>query len=133
MTDYNPVNACGKTPFTSTTSGTVTAGQIVMASGASTIAAATAAGGAASVGVAAHAAASGAKITVWPLTGVIHETSCPGGAAAGDGIVAGDAGIAVKATGAALAAAAAAGTLLGIALTSPGADAAAVVRFIGRG
>jgi hypothetical protein len=136
MTDYNPVRTNGRNPFTSKASGTVTAGRLVKSSGNGTVinADANATG---VVGVAAFTAvntdANSGLVTIWPLTGVEHEISCPGGAAAGDGVVSGTAGIAVKATGAGLATAAAAGTLLGIVTTGAGAASDSVVRFIGRG
>jgi hypothetical protein len=136
MADYNPVRQNGRNPFTAKASGTVTGGRLVKSSGNGTVVNADA-GATAVVGVAAFSAvntdANSGLVTVWPLTGVEHEISCPGGAAAGDGVTAGTAGIAVKATGAGLATAAAAGTLLGIVTTGAGADSAAVIRFIGRG
>lgn len=126
MADYTPVFTGGKVPFTSQASATVTGGQLVAASGNNTCAPA-ALDSANVLGVAAHDAASGAKVTVWPLPGVTHEIASTGTIAAGDGIKAGAAGVAatvVVATGAA------AGTLLGIAET--GATGGALVRFIGR-
>jgi hypothetical protein len=85
MADYTPIYTGGKLPFTATTSGTVTGGQFVAVSGNGTVAAA-AADSDAVVGVAAHDAASGVRLTVHPLTGVIHEM-----VAGTDGVTAGDA------------------------------------------
>lgn len=126
MADYTPVFTGGKVPFTSQASATITGGQLVSASGNNTCAP-SGLDSANVLGVAAHDAASGAKVTVWPLPGVTHEIASTGTIAAGDGIKAGAAGVAatvVVATGAA------AGTLLGVAET--GATGGALVRFIGR-
>ena len=70
---------------------------------------------------------SGAKITVWPIRNVMHEIASTGTIAAGDGIASGAAGVAATAV---VATAAAAGTLLGIAVN--GATGGAVARFLGR-
>jgi hypothetical protein len=126
MADYTPIHSGGAIPFTSTTSGVVTGGQLVAASGNFTCAAAGAASTAV-IGVAAHDAASGAKLTVWPLHNVTHEITSTGTIAAGDAIVAGAAGVAATA---AVATASAAGTDLGRALAA--ATGGAVVRFIGK-
>jgi hypothetical protein len=137
MSGYNPVRQNGRNPFTSKASATVTAGRFVMATGDGTCANATAAANTTVIGVAAYDAVNtdpnSGLVSVWPITGVEHEIPCPGGAAVGDGIVAGNAGIAVKATGAALATAAAAGTLLGICTTACSAASGSLVRFLGRG
>ena len=146
MGEYNPVRANGANPFTRTAGAQVTAGQIVMASANGAVTAGSAAGGAAVVGVAAHDAvntdANSGLLTVWPLDGVEHRVACPGGAAAGDGITCGDAGIAVTAphTGGpptTFAAAAAAGKLIGICTVGCDADEEGdtghVAQFIGRG
>jgi hypothetical protein len=127
VADYTPVFTGGKIPFTSQASATITGGQLVLQSGANTVAP-TAGASAIVVGVAAHDAATGAKVTVWPLPGVTHEVISTGTIAAGAGIVSGAAGVAADSAG--IAAAAAAGTLLGIAET--GATGGALVRFIGR-
>lgn len=126
MADYTPIHSGGAIPFTSTTSGVVTGGQLVAASGNFTVAAAGAASTAV-VGVAAHDAPSGGKVTVWPITNVTHEITSTGTIAAGDAIVSGAAGVAAQA---AVATAAAAGTLIGKAFAA--ATGGAVVRFIGR-
>lgn len=129
MADYSPVFSGGAIPFTSTTSATVTGGQVLIASGAGTVGPATAAA-ATCVGVAAHDAASGAIVTVWPLTNVVHEITVVAAATvtAADGVIAGTAG--TVNTGV-IATQAAAGALIGIALTT--ATAPNKVRFIGRG
>lgn len=127
MADYTPIYDGGADPFTQTTSGAVTGGQVLVASGAGTVAAA---GGASAVavGIAAHDAASGAKVTVWPLTNVVHEIVTTGTVTALDGVTSATAG--TVATGV-VATVAAAGTLIGIALTT--ATTGNKVRFIGRG
>jgi hypothetical protein len=126
MADYTPIHSGGAIPFTSTTSGVVTGGTLVAQSGNFTVATAGAAS-AVVVGVAAHDAASGTKITVWPIRNVTHEIASTGTIAAMDGVVSGAAGVAATAV---VATAAAAGTLLGIA-EGP-ASGGAVVRFLGR-
>jgi hypothetical protein len=126
LADYSPVYAGGTLPFTQTTSGAVTGGQVLVASAAGTVAAA-GAGSAVVVGVAAHDAASGAKVTVWPIANVIHELVTTGTVTALDGVVTAATGTVGTAT---IATAAAAGTLIGIALTT--ATTGNKVRFIGR-
>lgn len=126
MADYTPVFSGGVLPVTFTTSGAVTGGQILAASATGTVAAAGAAS-AVWVGVAAHDAASGAKVAVWPLANVVHELVATGTITALDGVSSAASGgiqTVVVATGAA------AGTLLGIALTT--ASNPNKVRFIGR-
>jgi hypothetical protein len=109
MADYNPVFEDGQ--FTLTASAAITEGQLVTASGDNTCA--PSAAGDHSVGVAAFAAASGAKVTIWPLGGVVHETTITGvvAIAAGAPIKAAAAGAVDTGT---LATLAAAGTFLGI-------------------
>lgn len=127
MADYTPVYVSGNNPLTLTASATITGGQILENTGASTVGPA----GAASTkvtGVAAHDAASGSRVTVWPLANVLHEITSTGTIAAGDGIAAGAAGVAATV---AVATGAAAGTLLGIAQTA--ATGGTKVRFLGRG
>lgn len=127
MADYTPVYVSGNNAFTKTASAAVTGGQLVEGTTASAVGPA----GAAStkvLGVAAHDAASGSRVTVWPLANVEHEITSTGTIALGDGIAAGAAGVAatvVVGTGAA------AGTLIGTATTA--ATGGAKVRFIGRG
>jgi hypothetical protein len=126
MADYTPIHSGGVIPKTYGTSASVVGGTLVAISGNNTVATA-GAGSAVVVGVAGHDAASGAKVTVWPLRNVTHEIVSTGTIAAADGIQSGAAGVAatdVVATGAA------AGRLLGIA--EYGATGGAVVRFLGR-
>lgn len=128
MADYSPVYSGGAVPWTSTTSGAVTGGTLAAWSGASTVAAA----GAASTivaGVFAHDAASGAKVSIWPLEGCIHEIATATNISAGGGIQSAAAGLADPVT-TSIAAGSAAGTLIGTAVTA--ATAPAKVRFQGR-
>lgn len=129
MADYTPVYTGGVDPMTKTTSAAVTGGQLLEVTGASTVAAAAAAS-AKVVGVAAHDAASGARVTVWPLTNCEHEITVVAAATvtAGDGVISGAAGTANTGV---IATQAAAGALLGIATTT--ATAPNKVRFVGRG
>ena len=114
MADYTPVFTGGSRPFTSTTSATVTGGQVLVVSGTGTVGPA-GAGSGLCVGVAAHDAASGAQVTVWPLPGVVHETTTPTGVTAGNALASAAAGTVDPGT---LATLAAAGTLIGLALTT---------------
>lgn len=128
MADYTPIFTGGAVPFTSQANGAVTGGTLVSTSGVGTVATS----GAAAlivVGVAAHDAASGAKVTVWPIDGVTHELPVLSAATVtvGDGVVSAAVG---TVTTAAIATAAAAGTLLGVAETT--ATGPAIVRFLGR-
>lgn len=126
MADYTPVYSGGVEPFTATTSAAVTGGRVLEVSGNGTVAQA----GAASVvaiGVAAHDAASGGRVTVWPLANVVHELSAPAAITAAAGIVTAANG---EVATAAVATAAAAGTLIGIAATTAASNK---VRVIGRG
>lgn len=125
MADYTPVYTTGNTPFTKTASTVITGGTLVEITTASTVGTA----GATStkvVGVAAHDAPSGARVTVWPLNNVEHEIVSTGTIAVGDGIASGAAGVAATAV---VATAAAAGTLIGRASTA--ATGGAKVRFVG--
>lgn len=129
MSDYSPVYSGGAVPFTQTASATITGGQVLEVTATGTVGPATAAT-VKPVGVAAHDCASGAKVTVWPLANVVHEITVVAAATitAADGVITGTAGTVntvVVATGAA------AGTLIGTALTT--ATAPNKVRFIGRG
>lgn len=127
MADYTPVYTGDVKPFTATTSAAVTGGNVVVVSGASTVAAS---GGASAVaiGVAAHDAASGARLTVWPLVDIIHELPvATGTVTAADGVTSSTTG---GVTTAVVGTAAAAGTLIGIALTT--AASPNKVRFLGR-
>jgi hypothetical protein len=127
MADYTPVFSGGCFPYTMQASAAITGGTFVSTSGSGTVAT-SGAGSATVIGVAAHDAASGAKVTVWPLDGVTHEMTSTGTIAVGDGIHTGAAGVAATAV---IATAAAAGTLVGVATT--GATGGALVRFQGRG
>ena len=114
MADYLPIHDGGQTPFTFTTSAAVTGGRVVAVSGSGTVAHA-AADSAVVVGVAAFDAASGGKVTVWPLEGCVHELEASGAITAAAGVVT-DANGQVKT--ATIATAAAAGTLIGTAVTT---------------
>lgn len=126
MADYLPVYTNGAEPYSATTSATVTGGQVLYASGNGTVAPTAGANGA-FVGVAAHDAASGARVTVWPVSGVIHETTSPAGVTAGAALTSSTSGGVDSGT---LGTIAAAGTLMGTALTT--ASAGAKTRWIGR-
>jgi hypothetical protein len=118
----------GAQPFTLTTSASVTGGTLAASSGAGTAATA----GAASTivcGVFAHDAASGVPVTIWPIDGVIHEIVCANGITAGGGVQAAASGQVDPAT-TSIAAASAAGTLIGTATTT--ATSTNKVRFQGR-
>jgi hypothetical protein len=69
-------------------------------------------------------------VSVWPLANVVHEVAvvAAGTVTAGDGVTSGASATVATAT---IATAAAAGTLIGIAITT--ATAPNKVRFIGRG
>jgi hypothetical protein len=126
MADYTPVYADGVRPFTKTASAAVTGGQLVEVTTAGSVGPA----GAASVkciGVAAHDAAIGARVTVWPLPGVEHEVVHTAGGAVGDTITPAAAGAAAST---AAATAAAAGTDIGIATST--ATAGNKIRFVGK-
>lgn len=129
MADYLPVYTGGVKPFTRTASATITGGTVVEATTTGNVGPA----GAASLkctGVAAHDAASGTQVTVWPLANVTHEVTvvAAGTVTVGDGVIAGTAG---TVNTVAVATGAAAGTLIGIASTT--ATAPNKVRFVGRG
>jgi hypothetical protein len=126
MADYVPIYSGGAQPFTQTPSGTVTGGQVVVASGVDTVAAA-GAGSLVVVGVAGHDAASGAKVLVWPIANCIHEIVTTGTVTALDGVVTAASGTVGTA---AIATAAAAGTLIGTALNTK--TTGLKVKFLGR-
>ncbi|MEV0584100.1 capsid cement protein [Nonomuraea sp. NPDC050310] len=126
MADYLPVFPNGMEPFTMTASAAVTGGQVVFASGVGTVAPTAGANGA-SIGVAAGDAGVGARVAIWPLSGVVHETTTPAGVTAGAAVTSSTAGGVDSST---LATVAAAGTHLGTALTT--ATATNKVRWIGR-
>ena len=116
MADYTPVYTGGAKPWTATTSGAVTGGNVLIASGNGTVAVSTA-DSAVVVGVAGCDAASGGKVTVWPLEGCIHELVASGAITAAGGVNA-DASGQVKASGTGIPTQAAAGALIGTALTT---------------
>lgn len=129
MGDYSPVNAAGTVPTRKTASATITGGQLVTASGDNTVAPSTT--GDHSIGVAAHDAVNGGTVAVWPNAGVEHEITIQGTVAitANNPIVAGTTG---TINTAALATAAAAGTLLGIATRSgTGGSGTGKARYVG--
>lgn len=124
MADYTPVFAGVMAPITLAASAAVTGGRAVEVTGNNTVGPA----GAAStkvLGVAAFDQATvGGKVDVWPLPGIVHEVTASGAISAGDGLIAGAAGV-VSTIGA--------GTfqqLIGVA-TAAAADTA-ICRFIGR-
>lgn len=129
MADYSPVFASNIYPFTKTASAAITGGTVVETTTTGAVGPA-GAGSLKSVGVAAHDAASGAVVSVWPLANVEHEITvvAAGTVTVGDGVITGAAG---TVNTSAVATAAAAGTLIGIATTT--ATAPNKVRFVGRG
>jgi hypothetical protein len=83
MADYVPAFPLGAGGWTSQASGAITGGQLLLVSGAGTVAPATLTA-LTVVGVAAHDAASGANLVVFPLK-MIHETNAgTGGITAGN-------------------------------------------------
>jgi hypothetical protein len=125
MADYSPIYSGGVEPYTATTAAAVTGGRVLEVAGDGTVQQA----GATSVvaiGVAAHDAASGARVTVWPLANVVHELSASGAITAAAGVVTAANGQVATAT---IATAAAAGTLIGIAATTAASNK---VRVVGR-
>lgn len=114
MADYTPIHTGGAVPWTAVTAGAVTGGRVLIASATGVVTHA-AADATAVVGVAAHDAASGAQVTVWPLDGVVHRLEASGAITALAGVVTDAAGTVKTAV---IATAAAAGTLIGTALTT---------------
>lgn len=88
MGDYVPIHNPGH-EITLTASAAITGGQLVMSSGNDTVAPATAAGGSKYLGVAAHDAANGAKVTVLTGVGQVHESTAAGAVTAGDLLIIG--------------------------------------------
>jgi len=130
MADYTPVYAAGQQPFTATTSGAVTGGTLAAVSGSCTVATAGALS-AIVVGVFAQDAASGAAVGIWPLDGLVHEIVAASNITQGNGIQSAASGQVDPAT-TSLATQAAAGTLIGTALTTVTAGGGAKARFQGR-
>ena len=116
MADYTPVFTGGVVPWTGTTSGAVVGGNVLAISGNGTVAQAGAASTVA-CGVAAHDAASGAKVSVWPLDGCIHELVAASAITAAGGVQTAAAGQVDPVT-TSIAAGSAAGTLIGTAATT---------------
>ncbi|MER7500447.1 capsid cement protein [Nonomuraea pusilla] len=124
MGDYTPVQTINLQPFTATASAAVVGGQLVAVSGAGTVAPAAQASTTV-VGVAAHDAGNGVRLTVHPLGGVVHELVAGAG-----GITAGQTVMVGAAPGEVLPLAGAA-QRVGVALTS--AAAGARVQVLGGG
>ena len=114
MADYTPIFTGGAVPFSATTAGIVAGGNVLIWSAANVVTV-SGADSTAVCGVAAHDAASGAKVTVWPMDGCIHELVASGAITALAGVVSDAAGQVKTAT---IATAAAAATLIGIAATT---------------
>ncbi len=116
MADYTPVYENGSLPYTLTASATVTGGQVVVHTGVGTCGPSAGASGLV-LGIAAHDAATNARVSVWPIAGLVHETITPvGGVTSGDSLTSGTAGGIIG--GNTLATVAAAGTLLGTAIST---------------
>lgn len=91
MADYTPLQTANLLPITSTASASITGGQLVEVSGSGSVGPA-AADSVKAVGVAAHDAANGGRVTVHPLAGVVHEfVAGTGGVTAGQAVKAGTA------------------------------------------
>jgi hypothetical protein len=129
VADYSPPNSNGCVPFTSQASAAITGGNLVTASGDNTVAPSTTNDH--PIGVAAADAAIGAKVSVWPILQVRHESRPQGvvAIAAGAPIVAGTTGFVNTAS---LATAAAAGTLIGI-CTKGGTGGTSLCQWVGIG
>jgi hypothetical protein len=130
VADYTPAYSAGQLPFSATTSASVTGGTLAAVSGSGTVATAGALS-AVVCGVFAQDAASGARVGIWPIDGLIHEIVAANNITQGNGIQAAASGQADPAT-TSLATQAAAGTLIGTALTTVTAGGGAKVRFQGR-
>jgi Uncharacterized conserved protein (DUF2190) len=126
MPDYTPVNNVDS--ITLTASAAITGGQVLVSTGINTVAP-SAGQTVKALGVALHDAPSGGRVTLAVLPGAVHEVPVQGVAvvASSTALVPDAAG--TVSAGASLGAAAAAGTLLGIALN--GATGPAKIRFIG--
>lgn len=122
MPQYTAHHSGGTAPITLQASAAVTGGRLVITTGANTVGPATAAATTVQ-GVAAHDAAIGEKVAVWPLPGIVHEVTGTGVIAAGDMLASGAAGV-VAAIGAGTF-----GQVVGKALAA--AADGATVRFMG--
>lgn len=129
MADYTPVWTGGVVPSTHTTSAAVTGGRVLEVSGNGTVAHAGAASTAV-LGVAAHDAASGARVTVWPIDNCTHLLEAANAITAAGGIQTAAAGKVDPVT-TSIAAGSAAGTLIGVAETTA-AGSPLMLRFRGR-
>jgi hypothetical protein len=129
MPDYQPVNNNDTNPFTLLAGATIVGGTLVAVSAAGTVI--TAVAGTRPIGVAAHDAVSGMKLSIWPMPGLIHETTVEGVLTVtfGNDIICGATGFIKAGT---LATDAAAGTLIGIATsTGTGGSGSGKARWIG--
>ena len=132
MADYSPVETGGSSPFPMTAAAAITGGQLLDASTAGTVV--PAAGTLHPIGVAAHDAPNGGRVTVWPISGVHHELVIENSAAvAVGGPITASASAAGRIKSGTLATLAAAGMLLGVATTSGTGDSGGTVRarFVG--
>lgn len=130
MGDYMPVNT-DTAAFTQTASAAITGGQLLDNTGAGTVG--PCAGAKHPVGVAAHDAPSGGRVTVYILGGQVHEVLIKTSSvlAAGAPVVPAASAAGMVDTGT-LATVAAAGTFIGITLTGGTGDGTTVkARFIG--
>lgn len=134
MADYEPVNSAKNTPFTMTAGAAITGGQLLQVTADKTVSPTTA-NTQRAIGVAAFDAPSGGRVSVWPLTGIIHESINNNAATivAPQAVIAGaSAGIDFPAGAdepTKRAAAAAAGTLIGV--CTKGAATGAKAQWIG--
>jgi hypothetical protein len=125
MPDYVPVYQ-GAKPYPANASATILGGQLVEATTTGSVGPA-GLNSVKVVGVAAHDAGAGQRVTVHPIAGNVHESTHPAGGSTGDVMTAAASGnVASTAAGTA----AAAGTDLGVALST--AAAGAKIRWIGR-
>jgi hypothetical protein len=127
MSDYTPPYSSGTLPFTMTAAAAITGGQVCVSTGVGTVGPAAGPSGVC-VGVAAHDAATGTKVTLWQIPGVVHESLSTAAITSGASLSSGAAGAVTSGT---LGTLAAAGTLLGTALSTV-AGAGLVTRWLGR-
>jgi hypothetical protein len=126
VADYLPVFDGGADPFTLTAGGAIVGGRAVVLSAANTVVEGSAVS-ALCMGIAAFDCATGQPVTVWPLVNAIHELTTPAGVTQGQGVATSTAG---GCDTIAIATGAAAGTLIGVAVTTAG--AAGKVQFLGK-